>query len=597
MQTIPNSELYLIANVPLTPNYEYTLDFDSLSQQTAYFNSKISSILTINEDYSYISHSQKINICVNIEELHNINYLKFKNADKWIYAFILNKEYIHDKCTAITFKVDVLQTFMFDYEIDESFVEREHQDRYITPTQRYYNLETENLDIGKNYKILSRKIIKTTIQNYIREQCLGELYFVLLQFNSNKVTGTITAKTLQTSLFSMIVPVFVPYSSTNFDVYIDSDKLLSLTELQDYFGDSPELLKMAILPYISDGCILLKDIDQTNHKINLTATCDIGTVTINEHTTKGLRPAYIDTTLDNVSGSALLPSIKTFNATINDLKNIEYESKLYTSPYYYYKLIYQDNEQPIYNEFLTNDKNINLKGKLSSNGATKLKIYADEYNNDTGNYLQPNEYLNLVVDNELPLRTDAYAQYLRNNSVSARAGVLTNITSNIAGGIIGYASTGSVLPLISAGISSAQNIASDLIKKQDLKQTPDTIKNIGFDVTYWFADNQIFPRFECYGIQEQFKQKIFNYFYRYGYQCNDFKKPNVRSRYYFNYIKTIGANIKTNIDADYRTEIEDIFNKGVTIWHYRTNDTFKGVNNYDYENVEMNLMQEDIVNE
>ena len=65
-----------------------------------------------------------------------------------------------------------------------------------------------------------------------------------------------------------------------------------------------------------------------------------------------------------------------------------------------------------------------------------------------------------------------------------------------------------------------------------------------------------------------------------------------RSRYYFNYIKTIGANIKTNIDADFRAEIENAYNNGITIWHYRNATTFKGVNNYDYENVETNLMED-----
>ena len=76
----------------------------------------------------------------------------------------------------------------------------------------------------------------------------------------------------------------------------------------------------------------------------------------------------------------------------------------------------------------------------------------------------------------------------------------------------------------------------------------------------------------------------------YGYACNDFKKPNLRSRYYYNYIKTIEANIKTNIDSDYRDRIQNIFDNGVCIWHYRTPNTFKGVNNYNYENVEMSII-------
>ena len=44
--------------------------------------------------------------------------------------------------------------------------------------------------------------------------------------------------------------------------------------------------------------------------------------------------------------------------------------------------------------------------------------------------------------------------------------------------------------------------------------------------------------------------------------------------------------------TNFRAEIANIFNNGITIWHYRNATTFKGVNNYDYENVETNLMED-----
>lgn len=45
--------------------------------------------------------------------------------NKWFYAFIVNKEYISDNCTACTIQTDVFQTWMFDYTFKRSFVERE----------------------------------------------------------------------------------------------------------------------------------------------------------------------------------------------------------------------------------------------------------------------------------------------------------------------------------------------------------------------------------------------------------------------------------------------------------------------------------------
>lgn len=127
MQTIPNSTLYLCKNVDLDPNYNYTIDFDNITAQANYFDSKIATEFEINDGYSYIRDSQTLKVQANIDDLLGINYLFYNNGNKRYYAFITKKEYINPTCTSLSFKLDVLQSFMFNYEIDESFVEREHQ--------------------------------------------------------------------------------------------------------------------------------------------------------------------------------------------------------------------------------------------------------------------------------------------------------------------------------------------------------------------------------------------------------------------------------------------------------------------------------------
>ena len=79
MPTI-KSTLYLCSNVPLDPNYSYTLDFDNLQAQTTYFDSKINNTLEENEDYSYIRDSEDIKVQANIDDLLGVNYLFYENG-------------------------------------------------------------------------------------------------------------------------------------------------------------------------------------------------------------------------------------------------------------------------------------------------------------------------------------------------------------------------------------------------------------------------------------------------------------------------------------------------------------------------------------
>ena len=129
MQTMPNSTLYLCKNVDLDPNYNYTIDFDNITAQANYFDSKIAGEFDINEGYSYVRDSQALKVQANIDDLLGINYLFYNNGNKRYYAFITKKEYINATCTSLTFKLDVLQSFMFNYEIEESYVEREIEDQ------------------------------------------------------------------------------------------------------------------------------------------------------------------------------------------------------------------------------------------------------------------------------------------------------------------------------------------------------------------------------------------------------------------------------------------------------------------------------------
>ena len=77
-------------------------------------------------DYDYLREHEPIEINLSHEYLTNnsVNYLKFNNGYRDVYAFIIEKRYINDEVTDIIIEIDVIQTFMFDFDIKRSFIER-----------------------------------------------------------------------------------------------------------------------------------------------------------------------------------------------------------------------------------------------------------------------------------------------------------------------------------------------------------------------------------------------------------------------------------------------------------------------------------------
>lgn len=115
-----------LLNVPFESNYKDTVYFASKQEQESYMNSKVVRTFT---DVTYQRKDNKIRVPAHIDTLYNCNYVAYTNTpytNKTFYAFIVDMEYKQDDCTWITIRTDVLQTWMFDYTVRQSFVEREH---------------------------------------------------------------------------------------------------------------------------------------------------------------------------------------------------------------------------------------------------------------------------------------------------------------------------------------------------------------------------------------------------------------------------------------------------------------------------------------
>ena len=623
------STLYLMKNVDLDPNYNYTIDFDTIEAQNAYFDSKISEALDVNEGYSQIKFDEPIKVYQNIDELFGVNYLRFENHNKTYYAFIVNKKWVSDTCTALEFKLDVYQSFMFDFEIDETFIEREHQDRYerntseSVPLALYekYNIQPENIELGKNYKQIDKRVFSRSIVwvQYLCTQSVSKATTSHPASSSDPATWNnfqypLYLNGVPTELYSYIYPYEYDSSTKKLtamsNVYAVSGECKEVFLAKpDFFENNSACIAKRILPYLPfdfsvyehegrkrisfEGGYEINTQEQYHgrHTIELSYTRnnEFGGVDLNYFGGNILTMSYISGEVDvGIIDNSNYIVKEEDTPNINNLKNIKFETKLKTYPY---SMNYITNNQtnPLLVEQQYRHKYFatSIKMAVDYSAFYKTKLYLMGGLGDKGD-------MNNIIDNsinELPLKTSAYLDYMASNKTSATTGVAVNLGAGVATMVLGIATGGVGFAVAGAqAIALGAQIANQVTKIQDLKNTPDNLRQSGNNAFLNVVNNELFYYYASYEIEDEFKQRAFNYFYRFGYKCNNFKKPNVRSRYYFNYIKTLGANIKSNIDNTYKTQLMEIFDRGITIWHYRDNTTFKGVNNYDYENVEMNLI-------
>lgn len=113
----------LIKSYPYDNSYDYTKMFSNESEQKQFFRTFDYENV---DDHNYIKIENSFNVKYDYDYLENegVNYIVFDNGYRTIYAFIIKKEYVRENLTRIIYEVDVIQTFMFDFNINNSFVER-----------------------------------------------------------------------------------------------------------------------------------------------------------------------------------------------------------------------------------------------------------------------------------------------------------------------------------------------------------------------------------------------------------------------------------------------------------------------------------------
>lgn len=127
MYIAPNSVIRVLKDCPLDNTYDHSIYFGSRNAQTDYFIGLTKYIFT-EQTYQRVKRGY-MRVGRKAEDLYDCNYIMFQNTsfgNKWFYAFITSVEYVNNEVSEIQFEIDPLQTYWFDFELEECFVEREH---------------------------------------------------------------------------------------------------------------------------------------------------------------------------------------------------------------------------------------------------------------------------------------------------------------------------------------------------------------------------------------------------------------------------------------------------------------------------------------
>lgn len=139
-------------------SYDYIKTFSTKEEQTSYFNS-LSKIKL--DETNYIKQHENFTIDIPFDELvdEGVNYISFNNGYKDIFAFIIEKQYLNERNTRIIYEVDVIQTYMFDFTIQNSFIERK-----VCTINEIADFD-EGLNIGE-HEIKENEIVINKDSNY-----------------------------------------------------------------------------------------------------------------------------------------------------------------------------------------------------------------------------------------------------------------------------------------------------------------------------------------------------------------------------------------------------------------------------------------------
>lgn len=523
----PRTNIRILSGVPLDTTYEHTLSWEDNSTgkqaQTDYFLSCTKYNLT---NYNYIRVSNGIaRVAIEAENLYDCNYLMFQNTafgNKWFYAFVTEIVYLNNGASEIHFTIDDLQTWYFEFKIDDCFIERETTATDVIGE----HIEPEPVSTGE-YKYHE--------------------YTALTNFS-----------------FPMAVIIMIAYQAT---AEMSSGNLYdSAFSGADYFackitsGDNPE----------TNGVNALRKW-LNNYRGQPDAIINMYQIPLN-FLNPDTASIFPDNTIAKLDMSRLGTGGITFLTKLapnDDLDGyIPKNKKLYTYPYNFYTVYGGNSTMTVRYEYFNDIEQPQLEYETTLTYPPTATIFPSQYKGAS-------QYLNeSLTINNFPTCSwdiDAYTAYMAQQSIP-------NIIKLGTSGINSFMQigAGNVAGGVTSAISSIGAITSEMYSASIQADLYNGNYSNGSVLQAHGLNNFYGGRTTVNNNQARI---IDNFFTKYGYQVAVVKKPELRSRPHFNYIKTVSCTATGNIPSDSMKNICHIFDNGITFWKNPTE-----VGNYSVDN-------------
>lgn len=535
----PNTIVKLYRDVPLDNSYEDTIYFDSLSAQTTYFHSTLSPRYTFDKVSYQRVRDGVMRMQVLADNIYDCNYMAFRNTshgNKWFYAFITGVEYINEKVSEITYELDLMQTYFFDLELGECFVERETQQIDIVGN----NIKPEPVSLGEyvftNYQSIDSKLISAGAGS------LTSYYAVV------GVTD-VEEETVEGTMYDNI------YSGNTLYAFNLPTEKGDLDNFLATYVQRPDAVNFIyIVPKFA-----LSSANIHNHKIDTTGVAGAKT-TIN---------------VAQLTGTEEFDSLTHF---------VPKNKKLYTYPYSFINVDNGSGQNlPLRSEFFTHNAGNNAQLRIEATLTPPVTVtlrpcaYKGTASASGLTLAQPLMTETLTLDSypQCSWNTDAYKAWLSQNSIP----ILLD-GANLVGNMVADSYQPFHRPTKWGPSIQSQRMSRNVETAGNIIDfTTDTLKSfytasIQADISRGKLDNgnvncaqqeHTFYTSWCH-ITTNMAQTIDDFFDKYGYTCHRLKKPNRCVREHWTYTKTIGCIVKGKAPSNYLSAIRQIYDNGITFW-------------------------------
>lgn len=543
------TEVRLLA-VPLENDYNHTLYFSNATEQATYFMSK--TIRSISES-SYQRKERYISFPAHYDEISHCNYVMYRNSaysQKWYYAFVTKLEYKNDETTWIYIDTDVIQTWLFDYTVKPSFVEREHVDDdtigiHTVPEA----LETGDCIVNQKRTLdMTKSNLKIIIGSTVD---FNDADFSLWDGEAKKYD--IATGGSYNGIFSGVNYFIVTAEQAR-------DLISSLANT----GQSDAIVSMFmapadLIPRYPDGY----EVDST-------------WVTPYEPVFSGAYARNLFWSSLNKDDTRSEPNLKP--KSLNGY--IPRNNKLLTYPFTYLLMSNNSGGAALYkyelfkNALFPDECNFRIESAVVP--GMSVRIIPQNYNGESENN---EEGLNLGKFPICSWANDVYTNWLTQNSVNNSVSIVAGAAMTLVGiaGVLAAAPTGgasivagstAVSAIASAGtaVGGAAMVGNTLgqVHAQSF-QPPQAQGNLNSGDVTFSSGHLTFTGYQM-TIKKEYAKIIDGYFDMYGYRVNQLKTPSKNHRENYWFTKTIDVNIDGAIPMEDMLKIKACYNRGITFW-------------------------------